>query len=126
MDFETLYERMTGHSLEEMKVIGSVARLDMDSNGVRWNTLDSDINAFIAHLPWWALDRDLGKDCLMFQVDSRGSLQLLQILHVVRITTQSDKVNIWYKLHAHHAKIEVCFVPKARWRKVGLKSINRL
>jgi len=126
MDFETLYERMTGHSLEEMKVIGSVARLDMDSNGVRWNTLDSDINAFIAHLPWWALDCDLGKDCLMFQVDSQGSLQLLQILHVVRITTLPDKVNIWYKLHAHHAKIEVCFVPKGRWRKVGLKSINRL
>lgn len=126
MDFEALYERMTGHSLEEMKVIGSVARLDMDSNGVRWNTLCSDINAFIAHLPWWALDRDLGKDCLMFQVDSHGSLQLLQILHVVRITTRSDKVNIWYKLDARHAKLEVCFVPKARWRKVGLKSINRL
>lgn len=126
MDFEALYERMMGHSLEEMKAIASVARLDMDSNGVRWNTLDSDINSFIAHLPWWALDRDLGKDCLMFQVDSQGSLQLLQILHVVRITTQPDKVNIWYKLHAHHAKIEVCFVPKGRWRKVGLKSINRL
>jgi|TARA_B110000977_G_scaffold197430_1_gene279941 hypothetical protein len=125
-NLETLYERMMGHTLEDMKAISSAAYLDVDSNGSRWNTLESDINSFIAHLPWWAFDSDLERDCLMFQVDSRGALQLLQILHVVRITTHPEKVSIWYKLDARHAKLEVCSVPKGRWRKVGLKSINRL
>lgn len=107
----------------EWRYITSLKSLTRDEYGRLW-TATPDLNGFLLHLPWWAKDRVVDKTCLLYQVDSKGELFILNILHVWRIETGSHGMLIKYKSDARHARLEEYYVTKGRWGNVGLMTIS--
>lgn len=110
-------------SRKEWRYIEHLKSLSRDDYGRMWKPT-GNINGFLTHLPWWAKDRTLEKTCLLYQVDSKGQLFLLCIMHVRKIKTTSDSMLILYTTDARHARLEIWTVPKWRWGRLGLMSIS--
>lgn len=110
-------------SNDEWRYISSLKSLTRDEYGRMW-TASHRLNGFLAHLPWWAKDRRLDETCLLYQVDSKGELYILCILHVWRIQTTKTDMVIAYKTDARHACLEQYRVRKERWGHVGLMAIS--
>ena len=85
MDIDDFYEKYMPCSRDIIAKISTPAFLSQDSNGFNWDTRDDTLNGYIGKLPWWAFDRDINQDCLLYQVDSTGKLYLLQIMHILKI-----------------------------------------
>ena len=126
MDIDKIYELYMPYPREIIEKIGKPAFLSQDSNGFKWDTKDESLNGYIGKLPWWAFDRDLGQDCLLYQVDSTGKLHLLQIIHILKITTCLDRYVIRYKLDSRHARVHLHCVSYGLKNKLGIKSMRRL
>jgi len=107
----------------EWEYITSLKSLTRDEHGRGWTASD-DLNGYLLYLPWWAKDRVVDKTCLLYQVDSKGQLFILCILHVWRIQTSARAMLIEYKTDARHAQLEHYHVPKGRWGHLGLRSIS--
>lgn len=97
-------------------------QLICDQHGQRWEA-DNEINCFMSRLPWWCLDRDLQRNCVLYQVDTNGALRLIQLIYICYIRTLSDKIVIVYKTDERHARLEHHFLPLAFVSKVGLMSV---
>lgn len=110
-------------SRKEWRYIENLKSLSCDEHGRMWKATN-DINGFLIHLPWWAKDNPLEKTCLLYQVDSKGQLFLLCIMHVRKIKTSNDSMLILYTTDARHARLEIWPVPKWRWGQVGLMTIS--
>ena len=110
-------------SRKEWRYIENLKSLSCDEHGRMWKPTD-DINGFLINLPWWAKDKILEKTCLLYQVDSKGQLFLLCIMHVRQIKTTADSMLILYTTDARHARLEIWTVPKWRWGRVCLMSIS--
>ena len=109
-------------TVKEWKYITSLKSLTCDEYGRAWTASD-ELNGFLSHLPWWAQDQRLDRTCLLYQVDSKGQLFFLCILHVCSIQTSSTGMTIQYKTDTRHACLEWYYVPKWRWGRVGLMTI---
>jgi hypothetical protein len=103
--------------------ISSLKTLTVDNSHHHWK-LHHGFNAYLSQLPWETLDRPLQQDCLLYNVDSKGALHLLGVLHVVRIRTRSTSKTILYKYDAQHARLHVFRVPREQWSMVGLMAIS--
>lgn len=125
MDIDEIYEKYMPCSRDIIAKIGTPAFLSQDSNGFKWDTRDDTLNGYIGKLPWWAFDRDINQDCLLYQVDSTGKLYLLQIMHILKIKTRLNKYVITYKLDSRHAKVNIYCVPHGLRFNLGLKSMCR-
>jgi len=101
-------------SKKEWHYIENLKSLSYDEHGRGWKATNN-INGFLIHLPLWAKDNPLEKTCLSYQVDSKGQLFLLSIIHVRQIKTTTD---------ARHVRLEIWSVPKWRWGRIGLRSIS--
>lgn len=108
---------------KEWRYIENLKSLSCDEHGRMWKATNN-INGFLIHLPWWAKDNPLEKTCLLYQVDSKGQLFLLCIMHVRQIKTTVDSMLILYTTDARHARLEIWPVPKWRWGRVGLMTIS--
>ena len=106
----------------EWRYITSLKSLTRDEYGRMW-AADCKLNGFLLYLPWWAKDRIVDKTCLLYQVDSKGQLFILCIVHVWKIQTSSKGMLIIYKTDARHARLEYHYVPKGHWGHVGLMTI---
>ena len=107
----------------EWQYITSLKSLTRDEYGRMW-TANNELNGVLLYLPWWAKDRIVDKTCLLYQVDSKGQLFILCIVHVWKIHTSADSMLISYKTDARHARLEQYVVPKGRWGHVGLMAIS--
>jgi len=125
MDIDEIYEKYMPYSRDIVSKIGIPAFLSTDSNGFGWDINDETLNGFVGNLPWWAFDKNINQDCLIYQVDSKGKLYLLQVMHILKITTMSNKYVITYKLDSRHAKIKLFCVPYWLKFRMGLKSMCR-
>ena len=110
-------------SRKEWCYIEKLKSLSCDDFGRMWKPTDN-INGFLIHLPWWTKDKILDKTCLLYQVDSKGRLFLLCIMHVRKIKTSAESMLILYTTDARHARLEMWSVPKWRWGQVGLMTIS--
>lgn len=110
-------------SRKEWRYIENLKSLSYDEHGRGWKPTNN-INGFLIHLPWWTKDNPLEKTCLSYQVDSKGQLFLLSIIHVRQIKTSTDSMQILYTTDARHARLEIWSVPKWRWGRIGLTSIS--
>ena len=110
-------------SRKEWRYIEHFKSLSRDDYGRMWEA-SNHINGFLIHLPWWAKDNKLEQTCQLYQVDSKGQLFLLCIMHVRKIKTSIDSISIIYTTDARHARLECYRVPKWRWGRVGLMSIS--
>ena len=124
-DTEEIYKQYMPYDYPTMVKINTPAFLTQDSNGFEWNTNDETLNGYIGHLPWWAFDREIKQDCLLYQVDSNGKLYFLQIIHVIKIKTGSKRDCILYKIDSRHAKLQLYSIPHGFRFKIGLKSMSR-
>ncbi len=125
MDIDEFYEKYMPYSRDIVAKIGTPAFLTQDSNGFKWDIRDDTLNGYIGKLPWWALDTNIDQDCLLYQVDSNGKLYILQMIHILKIITGTDKYIITYKLDSRHAKIDLYCVPHGLKFKLGIKSMRR-
>ena len=109
--------------MKEFGYIENLKSLSCDEHGRMWKA-SGNINGFLIHLPWWAKDEILEKTCLLYQVDSKGQLFLLCLMHVRKIKTSVDSMLILYTTDARHARLEIYSVPKWRWGRMGLMTIS--
>lgn len=101
-------------SIKEWCYIKNFKSLSCDEHGRSWKATNN-INGFLIHLHLWAKDHPLEKTCLLYQVDSKGRLFLLSIMHVRQIKTTNDSILILYTADARHACLEIWSIPKWRW-----------
>lgn len=113
------------YDLETVAEISTPAFLTRDSNGTEWETNDMKLNGFLGHLPWWALDREIHQDCLLYQVGTKGALTLIQLIHVLKIKTKHSKYVISYKIDSRHAQIRMHRISTDQRFQVGLQAIHR-
>jgi len=111
------------YSRKEWRYMEHLKSLSRDDYGHMW-AATNHLNGFLTHLPWWTKDQKLEKTCLLYQVDSKGQLFLLCIMHVRRIRTSAHTMHILYTTDARHARLLCYRVPKWRWDRVGLMSIS--
>lgn len=78
-------------SIKEWCYIKNFKSLSCDEHGRSWKATNN-INGFLIHLHLWAKDHPLEKTCLLYQVDSKGRLFLLSIMHVRQIKTTNDSI----------------------------------
>lgn len=110
-------------SEKEWQIVSNPKFLTCDQHGFPCE-VDSKVNSFLGHLPWWTLDRPMDQDCLLYQVDANGSLHLLQIMNIYKIQTSLVGYTIIYKQDSRHAKLNTYSVPKARLFQIGLMSLK--
>jgi len=125
MDTDKMYKQYMPYDRQTITKICTPAFLTQDSNGCVWNTNDETLNGYIGYLPWWALDREIEQDCLLYKVDSNGKMYFLQIIHVIKIKTGLKRDCIIYKIDSRHAKLELYYIPRGLRFKIGLKSMSR-
>jgi hypothetical protein len=110
-------------SEKEWRIVSNPKFLACDQHGFSCKA-DFKFNSFLGHLPWWALDRPLSHDCLLYQVDSNGALHLLQMINVYKIQTRLGGYTLLYKHDVRHAQLHLYTVPKARLFHIGLMSVK--
>ena len=125
MDIDKIYKEYMFYDRHTIAKINTPAFLNRDSNGFNWDTQDETLNGYIGKLPWWAFDRKIEQDCLLYKVDSNGKLYILQIIHVIKIRTGLNRDCIIYKIDSRHAKLKSYYIPHGLRFKIGLKSMCR-
>jgi hypothetical protein len=92
----------------------------------QWESKPTGLNSFLSTLPWHALDNPIQQDCLLYNVDSAGTLHLLAIVYVIRLTTTPTSRTVLYKYDKQHARLHTYRVCKKRWSMVGIMEIHVL
>ena len=111
-------------SAQAWDYISSPKTLTGDNSHYNWELHQGPLNSYLTHLPWHVLDSPLNRDCLMYNIDSRGALHLLGIFHVVRIRTRPHSMTLVYKYDSKHARLHVFRIPQERWAMTGLMTIS--
>ena len=110
-------------STKKWEYISNLKSLTRDEYGHMWSS-ENSLNGYLAHLPWWALDNKLNKTCLLYQVDSKGQLFLLCIMHIVHIKTHRLGYTIIYKNDKEHARLHTFRVNRMRLNRIGITTIQ--
>lgn len=111
-------------SSETWDYISSPKKLTADNSHHNWELHKGPLNSDLSHLPWYALDRPLNMDCLMYNINSKGTLHLLGIFHVVCIQTRHKSMTVFYKYDSKHAQLHVFIIPQERWTLTGVMTIS--